>query len=393
MIVQANVPFFRLTKELWPIITLVTAYSVTISLVDHEFRLTNKMDGLATLPGALLGILLAFRTNACYNRWWEARILWGKIVNDSRSWVRQLLEFGMPSQPANTREVLPAVVRMAHRQIAWCYTLARSLRGQDPVQDVGDILSQKELEQIGKQLNLPNALLLNQARDLRELRNQEQIDAYQFVRLEETLSRLTDSMEVLPAVVRMAHRQIAWCYTLARSLRGQDPVQDVGDILSQKELEQIGKQLNLPNALLLNQARDLRELRNQEQIDAYQFVRLEETLSRLTDSMGGCERIRNTPFPQSYQLWIKYLIYLFILFLPFAMVELPWYGLILATVPIASGFLIIDRVATYLEDPFLHRASSTPMLTLSRTIEINIRQMLDEPDAPPMMKPVEGVLY
>lgn len=302
MIVQANVPFFRLTKELWPIITLVTAYSVTISLVDHEFRLTNKMDGLATLPGALLGILLAFRTNACYNRWWEARILWGKIVNDSRSWVRQLLEFGMPSQPADTREVLPAVVRMAHRQIAWCYTLARSLRGQDPVQDVGDILSQKELEQIGKQLNLPNALLLNQARDLRELRNQEQIDAYQ-------------------------------------------------------------------------------------------FVRLEETLSRLTDSMGGCERIRNTPFPQSYQLWIKYLIYLFILFLPFAMVELPWYGLILATVPIASGFLIIDRVATYLEDPFLHRASSTPMLTLSRTIEINIRQMLDEPDAPPMMKPVEGVLY
>jgi putative membrane protein len=63
------------------------------------------------------------------------------------------------------------------------------------------------------------------------------------------------------------------------------------------------------------------------------------------------------------------------------------------SVPIAVGFLIIDRVATYLEDPFVHRVSSTPMLTLSRTIEINIRQMLDEQDLPPMMEPVEGVLY
>jgi len=302
MIVQANVPFFRLTKELWPIITLVTAYSVAISLIDYEFRLTSKVDGLATLPGALIGILLAFRTNACYNRWWEARILWGKIVNDSRSWVRQLLEFGTPSSSGGPAQVDPPLIRMAHRQIAWCYTLARSLRGQEPLEDVEGML---------------------------------------------------------PA----------------------------------EELAQAGNQKNVPNALLLNQARDLRDLRNKDRIDAFQFVRMEDTLSRLTDSMGGCERIRNTPFPQSYQLWIKYLIYLFIVFLPFALVELPWYGLILVTVPIASGFLIIDRVATYLEDPFLYRVSSTPMLTLSRTIEINIRQMLEEPDVPPMMEPVKGVLY
>ncbi|MCH2180472.1 MAG: hypothetical protein MK108_00575 [Mariniblastus sp.] len=302
MIVQANVPFFRLTRELWPIITLVTAYSVAISLIDYEFRLTTKVDGLATLPGALIGILLAFRTSACYNRWWEARILWGKIVNDSRSWTRQLLEFATPSMPDGPSEVDPALVRMAHRQIAWCYTLT--------------------------------------------------------------------------------------C-----SLRGKKPLEDVGDMLSEEELAQVEKQKNVPNALLLNQARDLRALRNQDRIDAFQFVRMEDTLTRLTDSMGGCERIRNTPFPQSYQLWIKYMIYLFIVFLPFALVELPWYGLILVTVPIASGFLIIDRVATYLEDPFLYRVSSTPMLTLSRTIEINIRQMLDEPDVPPMMEPDKGVLY
>lgn len=302
MIVQPNIPFFRLTKELWPVITLVTAYSVGISVVDIEFRLESKVDGLATLPGALIGILLAFRTNACYHRWWEARILWGKIVNDSRSWVRQVLEFATPS--------------------------------------------------------VPNGL----AKPDRQL-------------------------------IRMSHRQIAWCYTLTRSLRGQDPLVDVEGMLPDDELAQLRNQKNVPNAILLNQAGDLRDLKNSDRIDSFQLVRLEDTLTRLTDSMGGCERIRNTPFPQSYQLWIKYLIYLFIIFLPFAFVELPAIGLILVSVPIAVGFLIIDRVATYLEDPFVHRVSSTPMLTLSRTIEINIRQMLDEQDLPPMMEPVEGVLY
>ena len=302
MIVQNYISFFRLTKELWPIIALVTAYSVGISVIDAEYQLRSPVDGLATLPGALLGILLAFRTSACYNRWWEARILWGKIVNDSRSWVRQVLEFATPT--------------------------------------------------------LPNGLAKPDA-----------------------------------ALIRMAHRQIAWCYTLTRSLRNQDPLVDVDGLLPEDELKQLKNQKNIPNAILLKQAGDLRDLKNNDRIDSFQFVRMEETLTRLTDSMGGCERIRNTPFPQSYQLWIKYLIYLFIVFLPFALVDLPAIGLIVVTVPIAAGFLIIDRVATYLEDPFVHRASSTPMLTLSRTIEVNIRQMLEEQDVPPMLEPVKGVLY
>lgn len=302
MIVQPSIPFFRLSKELWPVITLVTVYSAGISVVDLEFRLETPVDGLATLPGALIGILLAFRTNACYLRWWEARILWGKIVNDSRSWVRQVLEFATLSVPGEVAK--------------------------------------------------PDSQL-----------------------------------------VRMSHRQIAWCYALTRSLRTQDPFVDIQGMLPDDELAQLRDQKNVPNAILMNQARDMRDLRDSDRIDSFQFVRLEDTLTRLTDSMGGCERIRNTPFPQSYQLWIKYLIYLFIIFLPFSLVELTAIGLIFVTVPIAAGFLIIDRVATYLEDPFVHRVSSTPMLTLSRTIEINIRQMLDEPDPPPMLEPVKGVLY
>jgi len=304
MIVQPSIPLFQLTKELWPVIALVTAYSIGISLLDQKYHLEDlhMPAGLATLPGALIGILLAFRTNACYLRWWEARILWGKIVNDSRNWVRQILEFATPTT-------------------------------------------------------------------------------------DEGLAK-PDSQ-----IVQMAHRQIAWCYALTRSLRKQDPFVDIGGILPPAELEQLQNQKNVPNAILLNQARNLRNLRNQNRIDSFQFIRLEETLTRLTDSMGGCERILNTPFPQSYQIWIKYLIYLFIIFLPFALVDMPAVGLVFVTVPIAVGFLIIDRVATYLEDPFVHRVSSTPMLTLSRTIEINIRQMLDEQDLPPMMEPVKGVLY
>ena len=54
------------------------------------------------------------------------------------------------------------------------------------------------------------------------------------------------------------------------------------------------------------------------------------------------------------------------------------------------ALLLIDRVAVYLQDPFSNRPSGTPVLSLSRTVEINIRQMLNEHDVPELPKPVEG---
>ncbi|MDA7918683.1 hypothetical protein N9B20_03370, partial [Mariniblastus sp.] len=76
----------------------------------------------------------------------------------------------------------------------------------------------------------------------------------------------------------------------------------------------------------------------------------------------------------------------------FGLVEVPAIGLIITSFILAFAFLLIERVSIYLQDPFSVRPSDTPMLALSRTIEINIKQMLGEQEIPVPRQPVAGVL-
>ena len=121
-------------------------------------------------------------------------------------------------------------------------------------------------------------------------------------------------------------------------------------------------------------------------------MQLDSTLTRLTDAMGKCERIKNTVFPSSYSLLVDILIYLWIIFLPFGLVDNIGYFLIPTTISLAFSFLVIDRVAIYMQDPFENQITDTPMTTLSRTIEINIKQELNEDDVPEPFQPKDGVL-
>ncbi len=111
--------------------------------------------------------------------------------------------------------------------------------------------------------------------------------------------------------------------------------------------------------------------------------------------MGKCERIKNTVFPSSYSLLVDLLIYMWIIFLPFGLVGLVdviGYIIVPTTTSLAISFLVIDRIAIYMQDPFENKPSDTPMLTLSRTIEINIKQELNETDIPKPLLPINGVL-
>ena len=108
--------------------------------------------------------------------------------------------------------------------------------------------------------------------------------------------------------------------------------------------------------------------------------------------MGGCERIKNTIFPTSYSRMVHALNYIFVAFLPFGLVNVPALGLLITSMTLAFGFLLIEQVSTYLQDPFSNRPSDTPMLSLSRKIEINIKQMLGDQDLPQPIEPVNGVL-
>ena len=301
MVVHSKIPFLKLISELVVHLVPILIYIGIISALDYQYHL-EEFDFPLTIVGILgtvIGLLLAFRTNSSYDRWWEGRILWGAIVNDSRTWTRQLLEF-------------------------------TSFENADEAQ-------------------------------------QEKINS-------------------------MAYRQIAWCYALARSLRKQNVEEDLPCFLNAKEIEGYRSSQNIPNDLLLKQAGELRQFYRDGSLELFQFVELEKTLTRLTNSMGGCERIKNTTFPKSYSLLVHLMIYVFVMFLPFGLVEVPAIGLIVTSIILAFAFLLIERVSIYLQDPFNARSSDTPMLALSRTIEINIRQMLRETDLPEAKQPIDGVL-
>lgn len=301
MIVKLQIPWKRILKDLRTPMFLIVIYMTGISVLDHYLPMQeiHVPLGLITIPGTVIALLLGFRTNSAYDRWWEARIIWGAIVNDSRSWVRQLMTF-------------------IHFE------------------------NKKSIE-------------------------------FQLIR-------------------DMSLRHVAWNYSLTRHLRKQNPTQNLKGLISEEEIEKLKGKSNIPNALLFIQSQKLQNAHKNKLIDAYQFVQLDSTLSRLTDSMGKCERIKNTVFPSSYSLLVDILIYLWILFLPFALVDMIGYILIPTTISLAFSFLVIDRIAVYMQDPFENMPSDTPMLSLSRTIEINIKQELNIENIPEPMKPENGAL-
>jgi len=273
MITELKIPWKRILKDLKYVMLFIVIYMSSISILDYYYSLKSLHVpiSLITVPGTVIALLLGFRTNSAYDRWWEARIIWGAIVNDSRSWVRQLLTF---------------------------------------VEFKGN--SSTEFKQIKK----------------------------------------------------MATRHIAWNYTLAGHLRKLDTTSNYEIMLDSAEVKRIKGKANIPNALLYNQGQDLKKLRENQIIDQYQFVSLDNTLSRLTDSMGKCERIKNTVFPTSYSMLVDVLIYLWIFFLPFGLVDNIGLILIPTAVSLAFSFLAIDRIAYYMQDPFDNLPSDTPMMAL-----------------------------
>jgi len=301
MITELKIPWKRILKDLKYVMLFIVIYMTSISVVDYYFPLQSLHVpiSLITVPGTVIALLLGFRTNSAYDRWWEARIIWGAIVNDSRSWVRQLLTFV-------------------------------NYNGKSSV----------EFEYIKK----------------------------------------------------MALRHIAWNYALTGHLRKLDTTLNYEVLLDSIEVNSIKDKTNKPNALIYNQGQDLKKLRENQLIDQYQFVSLDTMLTRFTDSMGKCERIKNTVFPTSYSLLVDVLIYMWIFFLPFGLIDNIGLILIPTTVSLAFSFLAIDRIAYYMQDPFDNLPSDTPMMALSRAIEINILEELGEENIPDPKVSENGVL-
>jgi len=121
MIINRRVPFKFLLNGIKVQLFTVALLGVTFGLLPYYAP--DISIHIATTLGIAISILLSYKINQFYNRWWEAHTIWGAIVNDSRSLILQLQLY------VKTENV--DVAKISHYQIGWCRALERALRRQD----------------------------------------------------------------------------------------------------------------------------------------------------------------------------------------------------------------------------------------------------------------------
>jgi len=145
-------------------------------------------------------------------------------------------------------------------------------------------------------------------------------------------------------------------------------------------------------------------------IDGFQEMQLQEALAKFYDFQGMCERIKNTPFPRQYGYFSKVFTWIFVLLLPLGLlnifenhvtdtvhpsqqISIMFLQMIPFTILIMWIFTTMEYVGDASEDPFEGKANDVPMTALCRTIEIDLRDMLDEEDLPAGIEPKDDILY
>lgn len=291
MLLKKNIPIGYVFGKVKVELVIILLYSLAIAVI-HEWFLEVPISIPLAVPavlGTVISLLLGFRSNQAYDRWWEARQVWGAIVNDSRTLARQVLNF------------------------------------------------------TGSQYEEDDVHIWRQ---------------------------------------RMIRRQIAWCYALGQSLRRLNTTVGLEKYLSRKEMEYLTRFNNVPMAMLDQHGKDLRRALEEGYINRYQQMEIDKTLTRLCDAMGKCERIKNTVFPSTYSLYIHFSLLLFIAMLPFGVIDYFGFLEVPLVVAISASFLLIEKMAIHLQDPFENKPTDTPMTAIAGTIEKDLKQLMHDQDLP-----------
>jgi ion channel-forming bestrophin family protein len=145
------------------------------------------------LFGSAIGIVLAFRNQSSYARWWEARTLWGSVVNNSRSWARQITTSMLPGKSDEAVELSVMQRRLVYLQIAYVHALRQHLRKLEPWAELSLLLDEQMLETLRDQKNVPLAIQEHMGHLLRECQVRGWIDRAQWRALDESLNDLMDA--------------------------------------------------------------------------------------------------------------------------------------------------------------------------------------------------------
>lgn len=292
MLLAQNIRISRILRNTWQV-DLIMIASCTGAYLVREYLIANHYSIPAIIPsllGTAIAFFIGFNNNQAYDRWWEARKVWGALVNDSRSFARSLLNY------------------------------------------------------------------------------------------------VDDDQEIAK---RMIYRHIAFLYALKTNLRGG--INDCNvRYLTETDQAAISGNNNLHNAILNLQSADLQLLSKNGQIDGFRFIEINGLLVRFSDSMGMSERIKNTVFPTTYSYMTKVFIWLFVV--TFTLVISEGAGVYSIFLGWLIGFVFVSTQINgmSLVDPFMNNSASIPLNQITRTIEINLLQMMGATEVPEPVKPING---
>lgn len=300
MLLTNNIPLNRIISGTWKnvVFSLVTS---TFAYFINELWLSNYFTFPVFVPtvlGTALAFFIGFNNNQAYDRWWEARKIWGSLVNNSRTWAREVLQFIGPSPGLNKKDLEVKKIRLVKRHIAFLYALKSSLRNSKPV-------------------------------------------VY-------------------------------------------------GGHLAEEEQHIVEQQTNIHNAILTIQLKEIDELYKLGNIDGFQLLELNKMLTAFCDDMGKSERIRNTVYPTSYNYYSKLFIWIFVYSITMTIGNTIGVWSIIFGVLLGYIFFTIQAIGEILLDPFNDLPSCVPLDQITRTIEINLLEMLGESHIPLPFQSVRG---
>ncbi len=309
--------------DIYKLIAIATVPTILYQLLDL------KCIAIPWFPIALIGtaaaFIVGFKNTQTYNRLWEARQIWGGIVNTSRTLGLMVRDFIDDDQKA-TQEIM-------YRHFAWLTALRFQLR------------ESRSWENMEKSYN-------------------KEYSKYYFT--EEKTSKLEEELK---------------------------------KYLSEEEREYILSKKNRATQILALQSKRLKELQAESKIDLFKYLEITDKISELYEHQGKCERIKNFPYPRQFASINLFFVWLFVILVPFGMLnEFQKLGdlYVWLTIPfsivVSWVFTSMERVGESTENPFEGSANDVPITAMSRTIEIDMRDMLDETDLPPALTPVNKIL-
>ena len=163
--------------------------------IEHQFGLYVGIEVAPyEIAGAALGLLLVLRTNAGYDRWWEARILWGGIVNQSRNVAISALAYG-PDDPQWRDEIVRWAAAFSH--VCRC-----SLRGQAPGPELTELLGPDRVAMLAETAHMPSRVAFEISRLLEEGCERFGMDRFAFRQIDAEKARLIDHLGGCERILR-----------------------------------------------------------------------------------------------------------------------------------------------------------------------------------------------